>query len=73
MKFHVFIDAFLSLFICLPVFADQTRDEEKGKILFENHGCTNCHGASGTVSLICLITGYKIRKAQSSNKPLSIP
>lgn len=34
--------------IALPLAAaDEIEDSEKGKKLFENHGCTNCHGADG--------------------------
>jgi hypothetical protein len=43
MKFHIFVLAFLAVAISLPTAADQTQDEDKGKELFEKHGCTNYH------------------------------
>lgn len=48
MKLHFFVSAFLSFGISLPTAAEQTRDEEEGRVLFEKHGCTNCHGEGGT-------------------------
>lgn len=35
------------LVICFPVVAGARDDSETGKLLFEKHGCTNCHGADG--------------------------